>query len=173
MQPRPFFWKIVFLPFLALASCQSKIGDPCVTNLDCSPQGNRTCDTTQVPEGYCTMVDCDPTSCPEKESSCVAFNNTPSTVGACNTPDRVSPYRRTFCMQTCKKNSDCREGHECIDLSKPNPWSAAVIQSIGPKPNKDVVTTVCVEPQDRPPIEESRSDEVCTGWPGAAGASAQ
>lgn len=166
--------RILFLSFLALAGCQPKIGDECVTDLDCSQIGDRTCDTTQ-PGGYCTQVDCDPTSCPEEESSCVAFNNTPSIVGACNTPDRVSPFRRTFCMQTCTEDKDCRPDYECVDLLKPNPWSATVIQDKGPKKNKDVITTVCVLAESHVHIEESRSDQVCTGFSddaaGAAGSS--
>jgi hypothetical protein len=153
---------ILFFTSLAVMGCQVKIGHDCVTDLDCSQVGDRTCDTTQ-PGGYCTQVDCDPTSCPEKESSCVAFNNTPSTVGACNTPDRVSPFRRTFCMQTCKDSGDCRREYECVDLAEPNPWSAAVIQDVGPKKNKDVITKVCMLAQSHPEIEETRSDQVCSG----------
>jgi len=108
------------------------------------------------------MADCDPNSCPEKEAVCVAFNNTPSSVGACNTPDRVSPYRRTFCMETCETNKQCRENYECVDLTKKNRWSATVIQE---KPEKgELVNTVCILAQSQAPIEESRSDQVCTGW---------
>jgi hypothetical protein len=140
------------------AGCQPKIGDDCVTDLDCSQQGDRLCDTTQK-GGYCTQADCDPLSCPEKESICVAFNNTLSTQGSCNVRGQTSPYRRTFCMATCKANKDCRDGYSCVDMAKENNWGASVIQ------NKPERTTVCIQTMTLNPQEEEQSDEVCTGVP--------
>jgi hypothetical protein len=146
------------LPILALAflGCQPKIGDDCVTDLDCSQSGDRICDTTQ-PDGYCTQVDCDPSSCPEKESICISFNDALSTVGVCNSRGQVSPYRRTFCMGVCEGSGDCRKGYSCMDLSKPNDWGAEVIQK------KPETTKVCVLNMSYAPIEETRSDQVCSG----------
>lgn len=154
------FFPLAFI-FFGLA-CQSKIGDDCVTDLDCSQVGDRVCDTTQ-PNGYCTQVDCDPYSCPEKESVCVAFNHSVSDVGACNTRGETSPYRRTFCMQTCKGADDCRSGYACMDMTGDDPWGAEVIQD---EPKR---TTVCVLSMSYKEIEEDRSDEVCRGVESAGG----
>lgn len=151
---------------LLIFGCQPKIGDECLTDLDCSQQGDRTCDTT-VPDGYCTQADCGPQSCPEKEGICVSFNNTLSTVGACRTTDPASPYRRNFCMAICDESKDCRDGFACLDFSKENAWGAAVIQD---DEEKNYGTRACVLAISRPPIEEGRSDQVCTGADRDAGA---
>jgi hypothetical protein len=148
----PFFSLILLLA----AGCQPKIGDKCVTDLDCSQQGDRLCDTTQR-AGYCTQVDCDPLSCPEKESICVAFNSTVSTQGACNIKGQTSPYRRAFCMAVCEGSGDCRSGYACVDMAKANDWGAEVIQD---SPEE---TTVCVEAMSHPPLDEEQGDQVCTG----------
>lgn len=145
----------VCFALFALA-CQPKIGDECVTDLDCSQAGERLCDTTQK-DGYCTIADCDPLSCPEKESICVAFNNTLSTQGSCNVRGQTSPYRRTFCMATCKKAKDCRGGYACVDMSEDNDWGATVIQQ------DPEVTSVCVQAMTFVEQPEEQSDEVCTG----------
>ncbi len=151
-----------FLPLvLMIFGCQPKIGDECLTDFDCSQQGDRTCDTT-IPDGYCTQADCSPVSCPEKESICVSFNNTLSVVGACHTTDPASPYRRNFCMAVCDESKDCRDGFACFDFSKENGWGATVIQD---RDEKDYGTKACVLAISRPPIEEGRKDQVCTGVP--------
>src|SRR5437773_953709 len=54
-----------------LAACGKKIGDECQTSVDCSPNGDRSCDRSQ-PGGYCTIDGCDQRSCPE-DSVCVRF----------------------------------------------------------------------------------------------------
>ena len=66
--------KYIFLWILVIAfgpGCGAEIGDSCSTNLDCSPMGERICDTAQV-EGYCTIEGCDLTTCPE-EAECIRF----------------------------------------------------------------------------------------------------
>lgn len=146
----------VILGALLLGACQPKIGDECVTDLDCSQAGDRLCDTTQL-DGYCTQADCSPTSCPEKESICVAFNNTVSTQGSCNVRGQTSPYLRTFCMATCKREKDCRNGYSCIDMSKTNDWGASIIEQ---KPEE---TSVCIQVMSFAEQDEEQEDEVCTG----------
>jgi hypothetical protein len=150
------------LSFLLFLGCRQKIGDACVTDIDCSQAGDRTCDTTQ-PNGYCTQVDCDPFSCPEKESICIAFNDVPSNVGACNLRGQTSPYRRTFCMESCKDVDDCRGGYACMDMTDHNPWGAEVIQD---DPKR---TTVCVLAMTFEQIEDDRQDQVCTGGDASIG----
>src|SRR6185503_2465887 len=93
-----------------------KIGDHCTTSLDCSQTGQRLCDTTQ-PDGYCTVFNCEPDTCPDT-TACVAFNNTIDP--ACGTAnDGANPrFERTFCMAPCNETSDCRQGYECASASK-------------------------------------------------------
>ncbi len=148
-----------------LSGCLPKIGADCITDQDCSPAGDRLCDTTQ-PGGYCTIADCDSNTCPEKESVCVSFNTSRSTQGACENRSQPSPHRRNFCMALCDSSDDCRSGYACIDMREDNTWTAAVITE-DPKGHK-----VCVLSQSHPDIDESRADDFCAvGVGGAGGAS--
>src|SRR5579871_802535 len=73
---------------LFVGGCSHKVGDPCQTNVDCSPLGDRFCDIAS-PNGYCTIEGCDvsrdfngqpllnsdgtpQTSCPS-EAVCIRF----------------------------------------------------------------------------------------------------
>src|SRR5262249_52418622 len=61
-----------FVAFAALASaCGHFIGDGCNSNVDCSPAGDRFCDTSSR-GGYCTVEGCDVHTCPDGEP-CVRF----------------------------------------------------------------------------------------------------
>ncbi len=117
--------------------CSAEVGDSCSTNLECSPNGSRICDTAQ-PDGYCTVQGCGPSTCPE-EATCVGFFPATFLSVACDpkTEDAVDPsieqtndctgdevclqggtcalfsLERRFCMKTCEDNSDCRAGYEC------------------------------------------------------------
>lgn len=105
------------LPLAALVfGCTPKIGNKCTLSTDCSQLGDRLCDTSQ-PDGYCTIFNCEPDGCPE--SICVAFD--PNLDPACKSADdgRWPRFERTFCMKACSADDDCRDGYECIDLSKP------------------------------------------------------
>lgn len=51
--------------------CGKEIGDACFSAADCSPNGDRQCDTASS-EGYCTVQGCDVDTCPE-EAVCVRF----------------------------------------------------------------------------------------------------
>src|SRR6187399_622417 len=149
--------KCAWAGLLFLAGCAPNIGDGCANSNDCSANGDRLCDTTQR-GGYCTIFNCDPTSCPDDESVCIQFGGVLSTVGSCPDPQRPSPQSRTFCMARCKNNADCRGGYRCTDLGKPNPWGASIVDSSPP------TTKVCIEPQAATPIAEAdpdRDDAVC------------
>ncbi|MEZ4361270.1 MAG: hypothetical protein R3B48_13885 [Kofleriaceae bacterium] len=116
---------------LALAGCGDEIGDSCKNAADCSPDGDRTCDTSSV-GGYCTIDGCDFDTCPG-EATCVrfyagTFSTTcdPTAENACGSLDEVCTIEgrcapRTnearFCMRTCSSRSDCRDGYECRDLA--------------------------------------------------------
>ncbi|MCB9556976.1 MAG: hypothetical protein H6707_12790 [Deltaproteobacteria bacterium] len=136
-----FRWMRILLALLAVAivslACTNEIGDSCNTNVDCSPNGDRICDTTQ-PDGYCTIEGCGDQTCPE-EAVCVRFfpaaflsvacdPQTEDSVASAVTPTnhctrdeiclssgRCAPLalERRYCMLACGENNDCRSGYEC------------------------------------------------------------
>ena len=117
--------------------CRSAIGDACATNVECSPNGDRICDTSQL-DGYCTVQGCSANSCPE-DSICVAFYPTGFGEKPCNaaTEDSVQPgitptndclrderclssgtcvlltTESRFCVKTCEESANCRTGYAC------------------------------------------------------------
>jgi hypothetical protein len=122
--------------------CGKEIGDECVINPDCSPNGDRVC--IDPPNGYCTVVGCDVSTCPE-EAVCVRFFNgsfinrpcdrftednlelpSEERTNACSLDEqcaitshcvpRSSEIR--FCMRRCDSDSDCRTGYECRDFGR-------------------------------------------------------
>jgi hypothetical protein len=119
---------------LAAAACGKEIGDECVISSDCSPNGDRQCDTSSK-EGYCTIQGCDYNTCPE-EAACIRFFTGDFTNRPCNfeTEDastsvcsfdeicglswhcvpRSSEVR--YCMRRCESQDDCRDGYECRDI---------------------------------------------------------
>jgi len=151
------------------AGCTPQIGDDCSTSLDCSTQGDRLCDTTQ-PGGYCTIFNCEPDTCPEDEASCVAFNN--ELDPACGSVDdgEWARFERSFCMQKCDDDEDCRSGYECVNPSQHN----AVI--VDPDRSFKVCLAVATPPAETvgPPPDvchPADADAVLTPYePGAGGA---
>jgi hypothetical protein len=111
----------------AAAGCTPHIGDRCNLNTDCSISNTRQCDNSQ-PNGYCTIFNCAPNSCPDN-AACVAFQ---ASVPGCPYDDYSSPARstRSFCMQTCHSDSDCRtgDGYVCLWVTQLE-VSAVVIDS--------------------------------------------
>lgn len=105
----------LLLPVAALAAgCRPTIGDKCTTSTDCSIQGDRLCDATQ-PDGYCTIFNCEPGTCPPGEAVCVGFD--PELDPACGptiNATKTPRFERTFCMKTCQQDSDCRAGYKCV-----------------------------------------------------------
>jgi hypothetical protein len=156
---------------VGLWGCTPEIGDSCNTSVDCSPAGDRLCDTTQ-PGGYCTIYNCEDTTddeadaaqgaCPE-EAACVVYAPTPS--ARCEEPEGDAPYQRTFCMLRCENDTDCRteDGYHCIDVAAAGTyqWHAIVIHPEGSNPNE--LIKVCSQHYDGRAVPESRSTEVCTG----------
>jgi len=118
-----------------LGACGKEIGDSCVFSSDCSPNGDRLCDPDPVsPGGYCTVLGCDYSTCPE-EAVCIQFftgffANKPCTAAtaatACTLDElcaingfcvpRSSEVR--YCMRKCGSNGDCRDGYECRDFDQ-------------------------------------------------------
>lgn len=68
---RPLMWRAPLVALLLFAGCGHNIGDSCTTNVDCSPTGDRFCDTSAV-NGYCTEENCGVSSCPS-EAVCIRF----------------------------------------------------------------------------------------------------
>ena len=120
---------------VTLAACGSEIGDSCSTYSDCSPNGDRVCDFSQV-DGYCTVLGCDYDTCPE-EAVCVRFfvgdfdnrDCDPATEDLldsdatddcsfdelCTIAAKCVPRSAElrYCMRKC--DGDCRDGYECRD----------------------------------------------------------
>jgi hypothetical protein len=118
---------VVFATALA-AGCGKEIGDDCTLNIDCDPDGLRTCDLAS-PNGYCTIPGCTFDSCPE-ESVCISFyiasfENRPCDPYApgdvcgidevCTLQGQCVPSGAEvrYCMKTCESNDDCRDQYEC------------------------------------------------------------
>jgi hypothetical protein len=125
--------RYIVLIALLVAACGREIGDSCIVSSDCSPQGDRQCDTLST-SGYCTIMGCDFNTCPS-EAVCVRFftgnfSNTmcdptqPNVSSGCsldelctltgNCVPRAAEIR--YCMRKCNKESDCRSSYECRDL---------------------------------------------------------
>ena len=142
---------LLALALLALG-CAPRIGDDCETSQDCSQGGERLCDETH-PDGYCTVFNCEPDSCPD-EAVCVAFGVDESAVPECADRTGLSRFARSFCLKSCDARSDCRSGYDCIDLRQPNDFSAVVVDS-GPG-------RVCMPPNLAGQSLEGRSGAVCS-----------
>ena len=113
---------IILTAVLLAAACRAEIGDACAYDIDCSPNMNRNCDSTQ-PGGYCLVIGCDPDECPN-EAVCVEFT-TPCPDGPgidedggveyeemCN---QIEPNRgRTYCLRHCKTDKGCRSSYSCM-----------------------------------------------------------
>ncbi|HMJ11546.1 MAG TPA: hypothetical protein VK524_09055 [Polyangiaceae bacterium] len=151
----------LFSKFIALVlsllfvACKPEIGDECEVSTDCSATGDRLCDTTQ-PDGYCTMFNCEPNSCPE-EAVCIGYGNVLSTVPECSDPQAGRRLQRTFCLKSCESDDDCRGGYECIDMKRENDWGAVVVERSG-KSGK-----VCAVPFSGMKPEPPADPAVCTG----------
>ena len=87
---------VVALAALGLSACAPVIGDGCDDSFECSVNGDRFCDGAQ-PGGYCTVVGCDPDTCPD-DALCVEWRFEPSRLA------------ESWCMRSCKNTSSCDRG---------------------------------------------------------------
>lgn len=121
---------------LVAAGCGKEIGDECFSGADCSPNGDRQCDSAST-GGYCTIQGCDVGTCPD-EATCIrfftnTFSNRPCdplteniSTDDCNFDELCSlasqcvprSSEQRFCMRTCSDDGDCRDGYECRDLQR-------------------------------------------------------
>jgi len=113
------------LVVLAAVGCGKEIGDACIVNTDCDPNGTRVCDMIEK-DGYCTLLGCDYNTCPN-EAVCVRFFSGEFENELCATNDdctldelcaldghcvpRSAEVR--YCMRKCESKGDCRDGYEC------------------------------------------------------------
>ncbi len=120
-------WRFPLIAALLVAGCGAKIGDSCRTNIDCSPLGTRFCDIAST-NGYCTMEDCSPTSCPS-EAVCIRFftaiQDEPCTFNPAvpfSQSDCTNGDERCVCDQT-DDNGNCvgNAGH-CAPSSTERHW---------------------------------------------------
>jgi len=127
---------ILGVTLFIFSGCDSKIGDSCSTNSDCSSTGGRICDTAS-PGGYCTIEGCSVWGCPSG-SRCVSFYPVSALSVPCvpeteDALDADSPtddctvdevclksgecapiyLERRLCMKKCSSQDDCRTGYEC------------------------------------------------------------
>jgi hypothetical protein len=122
---------IAFLFLLLLVGCKPEIGDSCGYDVDCSANGDRICDNNQ-PGGYCLKITCSAGSCP-KEASCVEFitqspafdSDDTGSADPFDTDEQSALYTlleqnrtRTYCLQRCKKDNDCRARYHCADADE-------------------------------------------------------
>lgn len=99
--PRRALFAFVAMTALGATACAPEIGDDCNHSSDCSVNGDRFCDTAQ-PGGYCTVIGCDPDTCPDG-ALCVEWRFEPSRTAA------------TWCMKSCGSNKSCRGGrYACV-----------------------------------------------------------
>lgn len=142
---------------LLLGACTSEIGDECSTSSDCATtESDRLCLTQALegfPGGYCTEFNCDPGSCP-KEAVCVGYRTELANADECASGS--SRLQRSYCMRSCSKDSDCRGGYACVDVSEENVWGAEIIET-GSRANK---TKICALAYSGPEADD-RSADVC------------
>jgi hypothetical protein len=128
-------WRAVSLvATLWLAACGHNVGDSCKNNVDCSPLGDRFCDTAP-PGGYCTIENCDIDTCPS-EAVCVRFFSPlmnepchPPEVGLLAQNDCTYPDERCVCQDSVNgkcaskdpKDPDKFYGH-CAPSSTERRW---------------------------------------------------
>jgi hypothetical protein len=142
---------------LLLGACTSEIGDECSTSSDCATtESDRLCLTQALegfPGGYCTEFNCDPGSCP-KEAVCVGYRTELANADECASGS--NRLQRSYCMRSCSKDSDCRGGYACVDVSEETVWGAEVIET-GSRANK---TKICALAYSGPEADD-RSADVC------------
>src|SRR5690348_756404 len=89
----------------ALTACGKEIGDACIIDSDCDPNGGRTCDTS-LDQGYCTIRGCDFDTCPE-EATCVRFFSGTFANRPCDRTDATQGADQCSLDELCALNGFC------------------------------------------------------------------
>ena len=114
----PSFFALIWLcsGVLWAAACTRGVGDPCTTNVMCSPLGDRFCDLAS-PDGYCTVEGCDSTTCPG-DAVCIRFFSLKiGNGGQCNA--NLTPMAPADCASSsgcCVAGTPgcCQIGEHCL-----------------------------------------------------------
>ncbi len=165
---------VVASTLVAAAGCTHNIGDPCNTNVDCSPAGDRFCDTS-APGGYCTVEGCDvntcPNSeacvrfltqrldepctydpaqpfsradCPESDEECICDTAIPDGGTTCTAHCAPEDSERRWCQHRCSTDSDCRIGYHCVEAGS---GGALLVPTLNnPNPSSSNPPTLFCEP---------------------------
>lgn len=141
---------------LFAAGCGNEIGDSCVVNSDCDPNGERICIDSQISGGYCTMQGCDYSTCPD-EAACVRFftgsfsnldcqSNTDCSLDElCSINNKCVPRNAEirYCMKTCDSDGDCRDGYECRTFDEMKTHGGEVVLEGGTRPTAENSPKFC------------------------------
>jgi hypothetical protein len=142
-------------------ACTPHIGGSCTLNTDCSIDNSKQCDNSQ-PNGYCTVFNCSPNTCPNN-AVCVELQ---ANVPGCPYDDYSSPSRsgRSMCLKQCNQTSDCRqnEGYACKSMED---ISASGVEAVILDDNQS--QKVCVVPSaaDGGTGSLANASPVCPGAP--------
>jgi hypothetical protein len=150
------FWALPLV--VLLVGCAPKIGNKCTLSTDCSQLGDRLCDATQ-PDGYCTIFNCEPDTCPE--AACVAFKA--QLDPACEATDvsRTPRFERTFCMKVCSQDSDCRDGYRCA-APGPDDGKFRIVDLVNNPPEQKICLAASTGDQDAgTPMDSGTPPQVC------------
>jgi hypothetical protein len=145
------------LALASLAACGKEIGDSCAFDTDCDSNGTRTCvDATAGYGGYCSILGCDYSTCPD-EAVCIRFftggfsNRACTNDMACDADElcaieghcvpRSSEVR--YCMKTCGDNGDCRDGYECRDFALAREHGGQAVLAPPTQLTKDTAPKFC------------------------------
>src|SRR4030095_292983 len=116
-------WRAVLLVAMLASAvgCGHNIGDPCQTNVDCSPTGDRFCDTASS-RGYGRQENVDINSGPGN-SVCIRFF-TPLADKSCTPTDKwpnpgCAPDERCVCDKSA--GGQCNSGGHCAPSSTERP----------------------------------------------------
>jgi hypothetical protein len=153
---------LLLVPLLALfvGACGKEIGDSCSFATDCDPNGQRTCVDPTFHGGYCTIVGCDYTTCPD-EAACIRFftgdfANKPCDPTITNdpkcTPDEMCSLQGhcvprssevRYCMKKCDSNGDCRGGYECRTFDQMKTQGGEPVLAPGIQVTEKTATKFC------------------------------
>jgi len=103
----------------ALGGCTAVVGDACQIQTDCGQE--MYCESS-LPDGYCTVQDCESDGCPD-EGVCVVFNQLYPTASDGTAAEEVAASSAiSFCMKRCEGDVDCRDGYTCVEGHGPHPF---------------------------------------------------
>ena len=98
-------WLALFFAVTACGGATEGVGRACDDGTACNSGATAAC-ITPWPGGYCTEFECAAASCPSGSICVSGFSFQDVSFDA-------------FCLATCEKHEDCRDGYRCADVSRP------------------------------------------------------